>query len=287
MLATIPMPLFHRPRRSRPSPWVLAFALATAATVVAAPARADDYWLEFQPLQPSAGSELSLWLGKDFIPEAQQAMQQARTVNLRHISRAGDTDLLPHTREGVLPLLRLRLGDPGGHLLSLERDTSHVQLRARVFNRYLEDEGLLAVFAERKRAGELWQRANERYTRYLKAFVQVGEVADGVSTRVVGQRLELVPQRDLAGLKAGERLGMTVLFEGRPLANTQVEAFTRGPDGARTQTQMASTDSSGRVDLQIAEAGTVLVRTVHMQRCVGCGDAQWESFWSVYSFAAR
>jgi len=80
---------------------------------------------------------------------------------------------------------------------------------------------------------------------------------------------------------------MMVLFEGRPLANAQVEAFTRGPEGPPGPAQVASTDASGRVDLQIAEAGTVLVRTVHMQRCVGCGDAQWESFWSVYSFAAR
>src|SRR5688500_14884736 len=146
---------FGRQPRSRLARWALAFALALTATT----AHAEDYWLEFQPLQPSAGSELalSLWLGKDFIPEAQQAMQQARTVALRHISRAGDTDLLPRTREGVLPLLRLRLGDPGGHLLSLERDTSRVQLRARTFNRYLENEGLLGVLAERKRAGELWQ----------------------------------------------------------------------------------------------------------------------------------
>jgi len=252
-------------------------------------ARADDYWLEFQPLQPSAHSELalSLWLGRDFIPEAQQAMQQARTVALRHITRVGDTDLLPRTRDGVLPLLRLRLGEPGGHLLSLERDTSRVQLRARTFNRYLESEGLLEVLAERRRSGESWQRANERYTRYLKTFVQVGEVADGVSTRVVGQRLELVPDRDLAALKAGERLGMTVLFEGRPLANAQVEAFTRGAEGTPVLPQVATTDSSGRAELQLAEAGTVLVRTVHMQRCVGCSDAQWESFWSVYSFAAR
>ncbi len=276
-----------RQRRSRPSRWILACTVALVAiTSPFQSARADDYWLEFQPLQPSAHSELalSLWLGRNFIPEAEQSIEQARTVALRHITRVADTDLLPRTRDGVLP--RLRLGEPGGHLLSLERDTSRVQLRARTFNRYLENEGLLAVLAERRRSGELWQRANERYTRYLKAFVQVGEVADGVSTRVVGQRLELVPERDLAGLKAGERLGMTVLFEGRPLANAQVEAFTRGP-GAPTPAQVASTDSSGRVELQITEAGTVLVRTVHMQRCVGCGDSQWESFWSVYSFAAR
>jgi Domain of unknown function (DUF4198) len=280
------MTTFGRHTRSRLARWALAFALALTATT----ARAEDYWLEFQPLQPEAGSELavSLWLGKDFVPEAQQAMQQARTVALRHISRVGDVDLLPRTREGVLPLLRLRLASPGGHLLSLERDAARVQLRARTFNRYLEDEGLLAALEHRKRAGELWHRGNERYTRYVKAFVQVGDVADGVSTQVVGQRLELVPDRDLAGLKAGERIGMRVLFEGRPLANAQVEAFVRGGSGGATAGQLGSTDASGRVEFTVSGPGTVLVRTVHMQRCVGCSDgAQWESFWAAYSFAAR
>ena len=216
------MPPLRRQARSRLSRWVVALALALTATTV----RAEDYWLEFQPLQPAPGGELSvsLWLGKNFIPEAQQAMQQARTVALRHITRAGDIDLLPRTRDGVTPLLRLQLAQPGGHLLSLERDAARVQLRARNFNRYLEDEGLLAQLEARKRAGEQWSRGRERYTRYVKAFVQVGEVADGISTRVLGQRLELVPERDLAGLKVGEKLGVRVLFEGRPLAGAQVEA---------------------------------------------------------------
>lgn len=278
------MPVLRRQPRSRLSRWALAFALSLAATSV----RAEDYWLEFQPLQPAAGSELavSLWLGKNFIPEAQQAMQQARTVALRHITRSGDVDLLPGTRDGA-PQLRLHLAQPGGHLLSLERDPARVQLRARNFNRYLEAEGLLAPLEARKRAGELWSRGKERYTRYVKAFVQVGELADGVSTRVLGQRLELVPERDLADIKAGEKLGVRVLFEGRPLAGARVEAFARGPADSRPLGAPANSDTNGRVEFTISEPGTVLLRTVHMQRCVGCDDAQWESFWAAYSFAAR
>lgn len=278
------MPLLRRQPRSRLSRWALALALSLAATSV----RAEDYWLEFQPLQPAAGSELavSLWLGKNFIPEAQQAMQQARTVALRHITRTGDVDLLPTTHDGA-PLLRLRLAQPGGHLLSLERDPARVQLRARNFNRYLEDEGLLDSLAARKRAGERWSRGKERYTRYVKAFVQVGALADGVSTRVLGQRLELVPERDLADLKAGDKLGVRVLFEGRPLAGAKVEAFTRGPVDSHPLGDPASSDLGGRVEFTISEPGTILLRTVHMQRCVGCDDAQWESFWAAYSFAAR
>lgn len=273
-----------RQARARLSYGTLALALALAAT----PARAEDFWLEFQPLQPAPGSELavSLWLGKNFIPEAQHAMQQARTVALRHITSNANVDLLPLTHDGVTPLLRLHLAKPGGHLVSLERDVTRVQLRARKFNRYLADEGLLAPIADRKQAGEQWSRGRERYTRYVKAFVQVGELADSVSTRVLGQRLELVPDRQLTGLKTGDKLGVRVLFDGRPLANTQVEAFTRSPAGSHTLGQPTS-DGAGRVEFSIAEPGTVLLRTVHMQRCVGCDDAQWESFWAAYSFAVH
>lgn len=257
------------------------------ALSLAAPAQAHDYWLEFQPAAPTVGGELAvaMWLGEDFVPEARTAIQEAHAVALRHITAQADVDLLPRARAGVAPLLRLGLAQPGGHLLALERDADRVQLRARHFNRYLEQEGLHQVLAERKRAGELWRRGTERYTRYLKAFVQVGDAADGVSTRVLGHRLEVVPGRELAALRAGERLTMRVLFEGRPLAGAQVEASARASGEGAPQPQAGVTDAEGRVEFTVGEAGTWLVRTVHMQRCVGCEYAQWESFWAAYSFA--
>lgn len=252
--------------------------------LAATPAGAHDYWLEFHPAAPAAGGELAaaLWLGEDFVPEAQTAIQDARAVSLRHLTRFRDLDLLPRARQGVAPLLRLGLAAPGGHLLALERDTTRVQLRARRFNRYLEDEGLRGALAERKRSGELWRRGTERYQRYLKAFVQVGDAPDAISTRVLGHRLEVVPERDLATVRVGERLGVRVLFEGRPLAGAQVEVFARA--AGAPQGQAGVTDAGGRAEFTVHEPGTWLVRTVHMQRCVGC-EVQWESFWAAYSFA--
>lgn len=264
------------------------WALALGILLVAAkPAQAHDYWLEFQPAAPTPGADMAvaLWLGENFIPEAQTAIQDARAVSLRHITRFSDVDLLPRTHLGGAPLLRLGVAAPGGHLLTLERETTQVQLRARRFNRYLEQEGLHDALAERKRSGELWRRGTERYQRYLKAFVQVGDGADGVSTRVLGQRLEVVPERDLATVKVGERLGVRVMFEGRALAGAQVEAFARTGDARTPAAQAGVTDATGRTEFTVSETGTWLVRTVHMQRCVGCEQIQWESFWAAYSFA--
>lgn len=251
-----------------------------------APAQAHDYWLEFQPLQPASGDllDLSLRVGEDFVAAEHKPMQRARTVAFRHLRAASDLDLLASAVDGADPLVKLPL-EPGGHLFALERNLARIDMRARKFNRYLKHEGLAAAYAARKHARERWRRGRERYTRHLKAFVQVGSVADGVSTRPLGHRLELIPDRDLATLRAGQRFTMTLRFEGAPLAGATVEAFVRAPGRAQPRGQKAVSDAHGRVEFTATDPGAWLVRTVHMQRCQGCKDADWHSFWAGYSFA--
>ncbi|WAS94796.1 DUF4198 domain-containing protein [Nannocystis punicea] len=270
-----------------PSARVLALGLL-AALCVAFPVRAHDYWLEFSPLAPAAGDALalSLWVGEDFAAEAQKAMERARLVSLRQVTALGELDLLAQARDGSTPFLDLRLGGPGGYLFGLERDASRIELKPLKFNRYLRHEGLNTALAARKQAGERRQPGRERYTRYLKAFVQVEGPVDDVSTRVLGHRLELVPDRDLAAVRPGQQLGVQLRFLGKPLAGARVEAFARVPHG-RVAEQAATTDADGRVTFTIAAAGPWLLRAVHIQRCDGCKDADWESFWSSYGFAVR
>jgi uncharacterized GH25 family protein len=264
----------------------LLLALALPLLTLASPAHAHDYWLEFAPLRATTNGavSLSLHVGEDFTAEQEKPMQRDRTVSLRHLRSAGEVDLLPGAVDGVKPLLRVSL-EPGGHLFGLERNISRIEMRALKFNRYLKHEGLAAAYAARKGAGERLRRGRERYTRYLKAFVQAGDVVDGVSTRVLGHTIELVPDRDLATLRPGERFAMTLRFEGAPLAGAMIEAFVRPPSGGEPRGQKAVTDASGRVEFTATEAGAWLVRTVHMRRCKGCTDVDWESFWTGYSFA--
>lgn len=256
-----------------------------AALLLAAPARAHDYWLAASPTSPARGAEvaISLWVGEDFVAASQKPMDRARTTAFRVVHAAGQDDLLPEAVDGSMPLLRYQPAATGGHLLALERGPTRITMRARKFNHYLEHEGLLAALAARRALVEHHWSARERYTRYLKVFVQVGDGVDSVSTKVLGQRIELVPDRDLAQLRPGDRLGVVLYFEGRPLPGAQVEVFVRGTAGARGQ--KATSDAAGRVEFSVERAGTWLVRAVHMQRCVGCRDADWESFWAAYGFA--
>lgn len=269
-----------------PRPRTLILALAVLLIAPASPAQAHDYWLEFDPLHAAPGGTVgvSLHVGEDFAAEQHKPMQRDRVVSFRHLRSAGEIDLLAGAVDGASPLARVPV-EAGGHLFGLERNLARIEMRALKFNRYLKHEGLVAALDARKRAHQRLRRGRERYTRHLKAFVQVGDTTDGMSTRTLGHRIELVPARDLATLRPGERFAVTVRFEGAPLAGAMVEAFVRPPGGGAPRGQKATSDAQGRVEFTATEAGAWLVRTVHMRRCAGCTDADWESFWAGYSFA--
>jgi hypothetical protein len=75
---------------------------------------------------------------------------------------------------------------------------------------------------------------------------------------------------------------LTARFRGAPLAGVTVEALSRVGDDVRRA--RAVTDARGDVRFTLDREGTWLIRATHMVRCEGCADADWESFWSSYSF---
>ena len=71
----------------------------------------------------------------------------------------------------------------------------------------------------------------------------------------------------------------------KPLPGAEIEVFQRRARGAAVVAQAAVSDANGRVEVTLDKSGAWLIRTVHMRRCAGCTDADWEGFWTSYSFA--
>ena len=261
---------------------ILALAIVLC---LAGPVFAHDYWMLPDALRGAPGVALavSLWVGEPLQPEEERGLQRNRTVRFVRL-RAGRTDdLMAGAGDaGALLLGRLSMIEPGGHLLAMERNVARIELEPARFEAYLREEGLTAVLADRVRRGETMVRGRERYTRYLKALVQVGATHDEVFRRTVGHTLEILPQRDPASLHAGDRLPVTVVFRGRPLAGAALALASRGVTDVRDAS--ATTDANGRAELPIEHDGVQLIHMVHMVRCDHCADADWESFWASFVF---
>ncbi|MBI2838877.1 MAG: DUF4198 domain-containing protein [Acidobacteria bacterium] len=260
--------------------WALPAVLLLMSPFVSA----HDYWLEPKSSFPSPGThfDVSLFVGMDLTPEKEHPYQTER-VESYVVKGSGATDAKPV--EGRKPAFSVPLGKSGDVLVALVRKVAHIELTAEEFNDYLAHEGLPHILQARQNAGIAGKPAREKYTRYLKAFGRAGSGDGQVFTEPVGHTLEIVPAKDPLSLKAGEVLQVKVLFEGKPLAGGTLFAYGRAGKEIRKATYSCGED--GTAEIRIPGPGIWSIRLIHMRECVGCKDADYESFWTGITFEVR
>ena len=191
-------------------------------------------------------------------------------------------DLVASGQDGKPPVAKITPKAAGGHLIAMNRRPSVIKLEADKFTAYLKEEGLDAIVSRREALGETKREGRERYTRYLKSLIQVGDQHDETYRRVVGHRLEIIPLVDPSSRKPGESLSVRVMFEDKPLVGAKVFALTRVDKTLHSQS--STTNSDGQATFRLDRSGNWLIRLVHMQRAPDGGDVEWESFWGAYMF---
>ena len=196
------------------------------------------------------------------------------------MSKGPPRDLRPSLREGQSPIAELPTLAAGTHLVVLESTAIAIELAAPKFEEYLAEEHLDEVRRARTERKQGDAPGRERYTRYLKALVQVGAASDGTATRAVGGELEIVPTQDpFAG---GTTLAVQVLFRGKPLAGRFLVAAHRVAGKVTTET--ARTDGEGKARFTMERRGDWMVRLVQMEPSREPG-ADWRSYWSSLTFS--
>jgi uncharacterized GH25 family protein len=251
------------------------------------PVDAHDYWLQPQQFFLSKGeaTTVKLFVGDHFADEAERSFQSKKTVRFQLISRNQSRDLETAAKDGKKTIATIAPDGPGNHLVVLERDWSQIELSPATFNNYLKHEGLASILESRRKAGEEKTVGRERYRRYLKALVQVGDKSDDTHSRRLGQRLEILLHTNPYQCKQGDSLTASVLFDGKPLQNAQITAYNRA--SGDTKTQNIKTDDRGRAQIRLDRSGIWLIRLVHMRRCNKVDGIDWESFWAAYTFELK
>ena len=222
-----------------------------------------------------------------------EALQQAVLLPLRRagsvrrfqmLSATGSRDLHSALREDLQPIAvaspdQLR---PGTSLLVLDTAPVDIWLTAEKFQSYLFEERLIDILSLRASRRQEDTPGRERYSRCLKAIVQVGDKRDDGVLRPVGQELEIVPLTHPYSLRPGGILAVQVLFRGKPLSGRAV-TFARRLH-SHVATTVVRTDNSGQASVPIDQTGDWLVALVHMEPDTEPG-ADWRSPWSSLTFA--
>lgn len=257
---------------------IIGLVLATS------PVSGHEFWIDPQGFTVAAGEEIraDIRIGQNFKGDAFPYIPSRFTAFQRH-DRVGESAVDGTT--GDLPALTIQPRTDGLTILTYVSVAERIRFRDwEKFSEYLDYEGLISIPARHDARGLPRDDIRELYTRCAKALVSVGEATEE-QDRATGMRLELVAAQNPHALAAGAAISFTLLWEGAPLADTQLSLFRRGEDGGDATRIVTRTDQSGKASFTLPGKGAYLASAVHMFEAPADRNADWESYWASLTFA--
>ncbi len=261
----------------------------------ASAAEAHDHWIvgQSRPVPGHHEITLDLFVGEALRDAEPKDFKREGTTRFATYRVGEQVDLLAGLGEDATPSLKLSSPKPGCLLVALDRDYAHIELDAQKFQDYLATEGFADAIEARTVAGEADKPGRERYRRFLKALIQLDGPtpqdanldSDTTYATVVGQPLEIIPEVNPSLLTPGQVLPVRVLWQGQPLVGVELTAASER--SGTIQATEYRTDAKGHADIAIDRQAVWMLRTVKMERCQDCTDADWESTWSSLTFTTR
>lgn len=185
---------------------------------------------------------------------------------------------------GDRPALSMSAGDEGLFVAIHVTEDQHITWSTwEKFVSFLEHKDLTWGLAEHDARGLSRENVRERYSRYAKSLVAVGEGAGEDVT--AGLLTEIVALENPYTDDMSDGLDIRALYEGEPLQDAQIEVFRKAPDGT-VEITLERTDADGRATIPV-EAGfrymldTVVLRPLEV---VEERDPSWETLWANLTF---
>lgn len=294
MIAAVKPPQ-RRGRRRRP----LALLLGLFAGVGLAAAHDFTILPDNSRPAPDADFALAMWVGAVF-PGENVPWRTGRVTELAVVDARGRRDIETPVIDGDPPRARLRLRQAGTAVVALSTDASYITMEPAEFTAYLEEEGHEAALATRRSADKAAAKGHERYTRHVKTILNAAGPGASVALTRVGLTLEIVPEKDLSKVRAGEALPVRVFFRNAPYAHGAICAsdapgLAPNPDAAHDTgaapgkgkgpyAWCGRLDGAGRAAVPLARPGWQMLRTARMVELRDDPKADWHSYWSSLTF---
>lgn len=253
---------------------------AIFAVLFAIPALAHEFWIEPSAYQATTErvTRISLRVGEKLKGEA--VPRNVRRI-VRFDSICGDSSKPVPGEDGVEPAGFMRFDKPGLNTILYASDKINIEIEPAKFEKYLKDEGLDSIIADRAKRRESEKLGREAYARSCKSLLLVNGKGRDAKDRAHGLPLEFVAEQNPYALKPGDRLTLTLLLDGKPLEGALVIGMHRD---ALDQKPSQRTDALGKAILQLNHPGEWLIKAVYMKRAEDGGNVEWESIWAALTF---
>ena len=182
--------------------------------------------------------------------------------------------------------LRFKTGDEGTYVAGISTLPRVIELSADDFKSYLEHEGLGDVIADRQHKGLSGTPAKERYSKHVKALLQVEGKRTSHFSNGLGYPIEFVPLENPYDLSTGDQLTLSLLMDGKTVANQVVHYSCRPGKASSKEEKSTRTDGDGRITILLDQPGRWYVATIHMAESEE-EQIDYISNWATLTFEVR
>ena len=189
--------------------------------------------------------------------------------------------------EGNATFLRIKPEKAGTYVAGISTLSRMIELNAAEFKEYLEHEELNELIARREKKGISDQSASEKYSKHVKAILQVDKNKTNHYEQKLGYPIEFVPLQNPFEVKPGDDLSFRLLLDGKPLSDQTVHFSHRNPNSESSNDESSSkTDKDGVVTIPVNEIGKWYIATIHITESTEKG-IDYESNWATLTFEIR
>jgi uncharacterized GH25 family protein len=263
-----------------------AFCAAVLVVSAGAPsAVAHDLFFRSPRYRLAPGQRVVVDVLNGTFSKSDNAIERERLADLSVVTPSGRValDVRSWTETEPKSTLEVATAAPGTYLVGAAIKPRVLKLSGREFGAYLKEEGLDEVLARRVEQKRVDEPSRERYSKYLKALLQVGDTPTDVPA--LGHAAEIVPDQHPYRLKPGDELSVRCLVDSKPWAGRVVFAGGReGTTDRRLPQQRLVTDGEGRARVRLGAAGVWYVKFVAMRE-VDEAEVNYESLWATLRFA--
>ncbi|WP_419210905.1 DUF4198 domain-containing protein [Maribacter sp. X9] len=189
--------------------------------------------------------------------------------------------------ENNITYLKFTTGASGTYVAGISTLPKILEMDAKAFNAYLDHEGLENTIAERKEMKITGKGAKERYSKHVKALLQVGDLKSIDFMKPLNYPIEFVPLNNPFEINLGESVAFKLLRDGKPLADHIVHYSTSKPGvDAHENESSTKTNTNGIVVIKPTEVGKWYVATIHMEK-KSDDEVDYESNWATLTFEIK
>ena len=238
-------------------------------------------------LKPNTASQLYLFNGT--FDTSENEITRDRIVNAKII---GPDYLFEPTEKNYMDkdkitYLNFTTGEAGTYVAGISTLPRILEMEAKAFNEYLDHEGLEGTIADRKAANIMNKGAKERYSKHVKALLQVGDATSIDFMKPMNYPIEFVPLNNPYEIRLGDAVAFKLLRDGKPLANHIVHYSTSMPvQDAHDNENSTQTNNNGLVTIKPTAKGKWYVATIHMEEKSG-DTVDYESNWATLTFEVK